>query len=524
MREIVENFWDGGGGGLDITVGASDEVLATICCYMHTGMVLFPRRIARQMELIRVSIELGVHSLYAVACEHLMRNLTRQAVPIVLAFADEYELDDLHNQCELFAKQGRCDVVPITFLHQDNLTSSPLIQHAAVPSARIVAGASESAGSISTASTRSSAPNLSALDNNHKLRDAIVASLNDVSAVLGSATDSSSVMVGTSAKSRTVVPQVPQHVVAQSRRPNSDSDLDALTGGPNDQQYPEIEDITRSDYVSDAVTSRALNVGAASSGGSTRSTAAAATKKPKSGGIYGLLLAADQQQLQQTDQRYPTVTAEGPSSMPGRVMSDRKQSAGGFGASLAPSSSLSTQPHAAVAGNGSKLPVPAPKKPVAAGVRVAQPTIEVSNSISTAAKAAALSMNPKSTGGGLPQYEQMEKYPNLYAPTATIYADEEGDGDFVEYDYGVVSTTSRGESIDSGGSEHKNKNPGVTAASSRTLQSASQSKQSSATTTRLSSSGNGKAGSTATASGNATEFSKQMSLLPEREMTESEKR
>lgn len=106
MRELISGFWDEGGGGLELSIDACDEVLASLCRYMHTGLLVLPVRLHRQLELLRVSSELGMNSLYLSACEALLQKLTMDCVPAVISFCADHQFSDLERSCRTFLTSG----------------------------------------------------------------------------------------------------------------------------------------------------------------------------------------------------------------------------------------------------------------------------------------------------------------------------------------------------------------------------------------------------------------------------------
>lgn len=106
LRELINGFWDEGGGGLELSIDACDEVLAALCRYMHTGMLALPIGVARQLELLRVASELGMHSLYRAASEALQQKLVLGSVHVVIAFCAEHGFADLERTARLFLSSG----------------------------------------------------------------------------------------------------------------------------------------------------------------------------------------------------------------------------------------------------------------------------------------------------------------------------------------------------------------------------------------------------------------------------------
>ena len=106
LRELISGFWDEGGGGLELSIGACDEVLAALCRYMHTGMLSLPLSTERQLELLRVASELGMQSLFEAASVALQQKLTLDSVHTVIAFCAENSFTELERACRSFLSSG----------------------------------------------------------------------------------------------------------------------------------------------------------------------------------------------------------------------------------------------------------------------------------------------------------------------------------------------------------------------------------------------------------------------------------
>ncbi len=116
LRELISGFWDEGGGGLELSIGACDEVLAALCRYMHTGMLSLPLSTERQLELLRVASELGMQSLFEAACVALEQKLTLHSVHTVIAFCAENNFVELERAGRSFLSSGgkRATVIRFT--------------------------------------------------------------------------------------------------------------------------------------------------------------------------------------------------------------------------------------------------------------------------------------------------------------------------------------------------------------------------------------------------------------------------
>lgn len=72
LRDLVNDFWQQGGGShtaetagsvLELSIDASDEVVETICHYVHYGGLILPPTLTLQLETLKVASELGLLAL-----------------------------------------------------------------------------------------------------------------------------------------------------------------------------------------------------------------------------------------------------------------------------------------------------------------------------------------------------------------------------------------------------------------------------------------------------------------------------
>lgn len=115
LRDIIGAFWDEGGGGLELSIDASDEVLACLCRYMHTGLLCLPLRTSRQLQLLRVAMELGMESLFQSVSEALEQRLSMTNVAMVIAFCVENGFEDLERAGRAFLSSGGKHAAVIRF-------------------------------------------------------------------------------------------------------------------------------------------------------------------------------------------------------------------------------------------------------------------------------------------------------------------------------------------------------------------------------------------------------------------------
>ncbi len=102
LRELIQDFWGQGGGSLELSIDASDEVVYCVCQYIHSGMVNLPIPQTYQLELLRVASELGMPQYQALlesAIGHLVNHVN---VNEILEFSHSYGFEDLAVICERF--------------------------------------------------------------------------------------------------------------------------------------------------------------------------------------------------------------------------------------------------------------------------------------------------------------------------------------------------------------------------------------------------------------------------------------
>jgi hypothetical protein len=298
---------------------------------MHTGLLALPLRTSRQLQLLRVAMELGMESLFQSAAEALEQRLSMTNVAMVIAFCVENGFEDLERASRAFLSSGgKSAAVAIRFQ-----------------------------------------PSGDANPQSAQLRDAVLTSLQDVNAVLGQHPPSMAKLkveprVGTAAASPAALREPPRNSGFDSRsmlrelddQPDDSYDLAQLSlmdiaggsalsrgnsysadantmytdyfdgsGYHDDDREPEEEEEEYSFEQSDwrgiggdkgrtsAYPTNAPAVGSA-----------ATSKGPKrvgSGGIYGLLLHGAEEATSQ-DTLAGGIVPTKSSKVPGRVVGDAK--------------------------------------------------------------------------------------------------------------------------------------------------------------------------------------------------------
>lgn len=126
LHEIIQGFWEDGGGGLELTIDCCDQVVAAACSFIHTGLLRPPPHVERQLELLRVSSQLSMPSLQKAVEDVLAARLSSDNVDTVLAFAEDFGYPVLANCSRIFQQTGKRPV-PI---HLDSKDSSSSLKSA----------------------------------------------------------------------------------------------------------------------------------------------------------------------------------------------------------------------------------------------------------------------------------------------------------------------------------------------------------------------------------------------------------
>lgn len=107
LRNIIEDLWDSGGGGLELGLDASFATLDSICQFMHTGVFIAPTQYFHQLELIKVVSELEMINLRMEAFEILREQMTEENAPFTMEFAQTFGMYDLESICHQFLQYGK---------------------------------------------------------------------------------------------------------------------------------------------------------------------------------------------------------------------------------------------------------------------------------------------------------------------------------------------------------------------------------------------------------------------------------
>ena len=107
LREIIQDFWQQGGGCLELSIDASDEVVASVCHYIHHGLLALPGLTKHQLELLRVSSELGMLGFQHSVEEAIEQLLVRDNVREIAHFSESFGFNGLVKACSNFMQTGK---------------------------------------------------------------------------------------------------------------------------------------------------------------------------------------------------------------------------------------------------------------------------------------------------------------------------------------------------------------------------------------------------------------------------------
>lgn len=114
MRDLIQDFWEQGGGShtaeaagsvLELSIDASDEVIETVCHYVHYGGLFLPPTINLQLETLKVAVELGILSLQDQLEDFLGRHVDLNTVEEIATAAQNAGYRRLLDHCQRFREQ-----------------------------------------------------------------------------------------------------------------------------------------------------------------------------------------------------------------------------------------------------------------------------------------------------------------------------------------------------------------------------------------------------------------------------------
>eukprot|EP00981_Chlorochromonas_danica_P000746 scaffold167_cov168-Ochromonas_danica.AAC.13 len=126
LHEIIQGFWEQGGGCLELTIDSSDQVVASVCHYIHSGLLRLPPTVTSQLELLRVSAQLGMDSLQKVVEDAITLRIKRETLPEVVSFCREHHFENLAAMCQAAAQSTKKPVLRLQSFHESQINNVTL--------------------------------------------------------------------------------------------------------------------------------------------------------------------------------------------------------------------------------------------------------------------------------------------------------------------------------------------------------------------------------------------------------------
>lgn len=95
------------GGQLELAIEVDDDVILSLCQYIHNGLYSFPAQLSSQLELLKLTFELGLKAMQNSCEEFIEQNLTNENAILIIEFCNENNFPDLFKVCNSFLKSGK---------------------------------------------------------------------------------------------------------------------------------------------------------------------------------------------------------------------------------------------------------------------------------------------------------------------------------------------------------------------------------------------------------------------------------
>ena len=108
LREVVTGFWDSGGGGIELRIECSSEVLCVVVTFIQSSIFQLPFRpeeVESLVELLAVSRDLGMSSLFHQAMLAIGGGLSLRNIDSLSRLAADNGLEQLGEICRRFRSQ-----------------------------------------------------------------------------------------------------------------------------------------------------------------------------------------------------------------------------------------------------------------------------------------------------------------------------------------------------------------------------------------------------------------------------------
>eukprot|EP01038_Epipyxis_sp_PR26KG_P005561 gene5561-7683_t len=327
LRDLISGFWDEGGGELELSIDSSSQVLSCICRYIYSGILHTPNRLKHQLELIRVSAELGMITLSNQAIEIIQIRLSNENVSKILSFSEEFAIVDLARACQSFISSGgKKTTANIRFAVTSENPHNSILRDAIYASLQDVTKVLKQPTTFQLNKLSNNSNTTTSTTNNNKGKT-IISHESD--------NENSSIIESFSNNNSNQVPRVTADlsILAMSNPLAANSNNNNNIHDPSLYSSSQYEDYTDSNniykmnkgyYNNDdepyEVEDQLAYYARGTSNGNNNSKS-----KPKSGGIYGLLLKTQNPiELSSSSTGTSINNKPKPSKIPGKIMSDSK--------------------------------------------------------------------------------------------------------------------------------------------------------------------------------------------------------
>jgi len=110
LRGTIESLWaEGEGGELELGTNTSQEALASVVKFIHSGVLIPPPSPNSRLELVKLAAELGSEPMLEAASNACLQHLTEETCGAALALARNMGLIEFEEALEIFLATGRRD-------------------------------------------------------------------------------------------------------------------------------------------------------------------------------------------------------------------------------------------------------------------------------------------------------------------------------------------------------------------------------------------------------------------------------
>jgi len=106
LRDLIQDFWAHGGESLELSIDATEEVVANVCHFIHSGLVVLPTSFANQCEMLRVSTQLQMVGMQVQLETSMMAKISLDNTIILLEFCEHFQYIALAERCIAMIEQA----------------------------------------------------------------------------------------------------------------------------------------------------------------------------------------------------------------------------------------------------------------------------------------------------------------------------------------------------------------------------------------------------------------------------------